>query len=341
MIECQNGVPISESAASLPGHSGEKLASFSPSPRLRHALLALREALHQELGEGAIGKRHWLLLEGPGGTPSESLEVSKVLDELRQRFQGVLGPAGSTPQQGAPDLESFLREKMRQMGFDDVSTGPLLPELQREALRGLGVGLGSQMAQLLGKLAGWHGDARSHQPPKQPAETKGGQQPARILKLEVGPRIATGKASALELRSELARARRNLSLSLGWDIVGLHLALCKDLPDARWRLTLRNEEIAQGANLTELLSRFEPTLREHAAELLTFAEFDAMARAPGCRPVVKELRAQGLEKATLWTLFRRRLSQGLDLRDPLTLFERILEASVVSVEPEHLIEALS
>lgn len=340
MVEYQEGVPIAESLALLPGHAESEPAPFTPSPRLRQALLTLRETLHRELGERAAGKRHWLLLEGAGG-PAESLEVGKVLEELRQRFQDLQGVSGgSATNQSPPDLESYLREKMRQMGFEELAPGPLLPELQREALRGLGVGLGSQMAQLLGRLAGWHGEAKLSPSAKPQRETKSDHPSARILRLEVGPRIATSKAAALHLRSELTRARRSLSSRLGWEISGLHLALAKECPDSRWRLFLRGEELSQGDGLHDLLAQFEPILKEHAAELLTFEEFDKMSRQPGCRATVRELRAQGLEKAVLWTLFRRRLAQGADLRDPLTLFERILEASVVSLDPEHLFESL-
>ncbi len=341
MVEYQEGVPIAESLALLPGQPDSGPAPFTPSPRLRQALVTLRERLHQELGEQAAGKRHWLLLEGSGGRPAESLEVGKVLEELRQRFQELQSVTGGpAANQSPPDLESYLREKMRQMGFEELAPGPLLPELQREALRGLGVGLGSQMAQLLGRLAGWHADAKLQASGKPQREPKSAQPSARILRLEVGPRIATSKAAALHLRGELTKARRDISSHLGWEISGLHLALAKECPDSRWRLFLRAEMIAEGNGLQELLARFEPALKEHAANLLTFEEFDAITRQPGCRATVRELRSQGLEKAILWTLFRRRLAQGADLRDPLTLFERILEASVVSLDSEHLFESL-
>lgn len=332
MVEQQDGVPLAESLALLPGED-----PFTPSPRLRQALENLRKLLHEELGERAAGKRHWLLLEGAGGTPVQSLEVGKVLEELRLRFAD-LQHQPAEPAQAA--LESYLREKMRQLGFEDLPLGPLLPELQREALRGLGVGLGSQIAQLLGKQAGWHGEAKSASPDQLSKQLKASAPIARLLRLELSPRIAASKTDALQLRSELARARKNLSQFLGWEISALHLVLAKEYPGTTWRLVLRGAEIASGEGIPDLLERFETTLLQHASELLTFAEFDAMSRQPSCRAVVKELRCLGLERATLWTLFRQRLAHGGDLCEPSLLFERLLEASIISLDPEHLLESL-
>lgn len=333
MVEQQDGVPLAESLALLPGED-----PFTPSARLRQALENLRGLLHEELGERAAGKRHWLLLEGAGGTPVQSLEVSRVLEELRLRFAELQHQTDTEPAQAA--LENYLREKMRQLGFDDLPLGPLLPELQREALRGLGVGLGSQIAQLLGKQAGWHGEAKSPPPNQLAKPSKAATPLARVLRLELSPRIATSKTEALQLRSELARLRKNLSQFLGWEISALHLVLAKEYSGLTWTLLLRGVEIATGEGIPALLEQFETALLQHACELLTFAEFDAMSRQPSCRAVVKELCSQGLERATLWMLFRQRLAHGGDLREPSLLFERLLEASVTSLDPEHLLESL-
>lgn len=328
-----------ESKGEGPGQGEEQsLASALPSPQLREALLGLRDALRQEFGDKVAGKRHWLLLDGGASPDASSMEVSKVLEELRQRFQELRTAGGESGEDR--DIEAFLRDKMRQMGFDDLGSAPLLPELQREALRGLGVGIGSQMAQLLGRLAGWHGEAKLASSPKTGKNSKPPEPPPRLIRLEVGPRIATDKASALRLRAELTKARRSLGQRLGWELSGLHIGLDKEFDGSQWRMLLRSEEVASGENLQELVSVFEEVLYEHAAELLTFADFDLMARQPGCKPVIRELRSQGLEKAALWTIFRKMLSQGRDLRDPLSLFERILEGSVISSSVEHLLDYL-
>ncbi len=323
----------------VPGQGeAQSLVSASPSPQLRDALLGLRDALRHEFGDKVAGKRHWLLLDGGASPEPSSMEVGKVLQELRQRFQELRNEPGDAADDR--DLEVFLRDKMRQMGFDELGSAPLLPELQREALRGLGVGIGSQMAQLLGRLAGWHGEAKGASSPKPGRGAKSPDLPTRLIRLEVGPRIAADKASALRLRAELTKARRSLGQRLGWELSGLHIALAKEYDGSQWRMLLRAEEIASGDNLQELIGVFEETLYEHAADLLTFADFDQMARQPGCKPVVRELRSQGLEKAALWTIFRKLLSQGKDLRDPLSLFERILEGSVISPSVEHLLDYL-
>jgi hypothetical protein len=307
----------------------------APSPELRAAILALREALRQELGKASPSRQFWLLLDtGPAASAEPSpLQVSRVLEELRQRFQELRGPEVAA----APDFEGFLREKMRALGFDDLGTAPLLPDLQREALRGLGVGLGSQMAQLLGKMAGWHGESKAGK--GKPQEEKTAPPAIKLLRLELSPSLANDKAATTVLRQELLKCRKRLTHKLGWEISGLQLAVSKEMSPPAWRLLLRAEPMATGATLPELVEKLEGLLLAKASQLLTFADFEGLLRQPGCKAAVKELRSLGLEKAALWSVFRRLLAEGGHLRDPLTLLERLLEAALCDQDPGFLTRA--
>jgi flagellar biosynthesis component FlhA len=261
------------------------------------------------------------------------LEVGRVLEEFRLRFQ-ELRPGGEE----VPDFEAFVREKMRALGFEELGSAPLLPELQREALRGLGVGLGSQMAQLLGRMAGWHSEARA---PKSKPETK--SKPAtsvKLLRLELGSVLAADKTATAGLRMELGRVRRKLSQRLGWELSGVQLASCKELEPRRWRLLLRGEETATGEGLEAVGATLEAVLSQRAEALLPFSDFATMLKQPGCKLVVKELRRFGLEKAMLWTLCRRVVAAGGHMREPLTVLERILEAATTSQELPFLVQAV-
>lgn len=307
-----------------------------PSERLREAIMNLCQALREEVD--SEGRQVWLLLDTAGvcpvgaATPSP-LEVSRVLEELRLRFQDLR----PTSEGGPPDFEGFLREKMRFLGFDDPGSAPLLPELQREALRGLGVGIGSQMAQLLGRLAGWHGETKTAKPKTPEDRASAG---VRLLRLELGPGLAADKTAAAGLRHELGKVRRRASQRLGWEISGVQLAANKELEDFGWRLLLRGTEAASGQGFDGLASEIEVILGQRAEALFPFAEFESMLRQPGCKLVVKELRSLGLEKAMLWTVCRRVVASGGHMREPLTVLERILEASTTSQQLPFLVQAV-
>lgn len=312
-----------------------------PSPLLREALLNLCQALNQELGASASGQPLWLLLDVGAGlderaqAPS-SLEVRRVLEEFRQRFQ-QLREAGPDAAESPPDFESFLKEKMRSLGFDEVSSGPMLPELQREALRGLGVGLGSQMAQMVGRMAGWHGEIRPPRPHgEREVKTKA---PVRLLRLELSTALAADKAGTNLLRQELSKVRRRLSGQMGWEMSGAGVSVDKELAPGRWRLYLRGELADEGEGFPALTQGVERLLGDRADALFTFSDFETMLREPGCKLVAKELRSLGLEKAVVWTIFRRVLAAGGHLREPLTLLERVLEASISSQQIPHLVQA--
>lgn len=315
-----------------------------PSKALRRAIVSLCEALREEFGSQVYGQQLWLLLDtgaadrpemtaaSPLETPSP-LEVGRVLEELRLRFQD-LRPAADD----VPDFEAFLRERMRSLGFDDLGTAPLLPELQREALRGLGVGIGSQMAQMLGRLAGWHSDARA--PKSKSEEELKVASRARLLRLELSGDLAGDRAATAALRVELGKVRRRVSQRLGWELSGVQLAASKELEAGTWRLLLRGEEAASGHGWESIGPTLEAVLDQRAEALLPFAEFDAMLRQPGCKLVVRELRTLGLEKALLWKVCRRAIAAGGHLREPLTALERILEASITSQELPFLVQAV-
>lgn len=308
-----------------------------PSPRLREAIITLCQILREEVD--AQGHQIWLLLDtgsasarpAPGAEPSP-LEVSRVLDELRLRFQ-ELRPIGEG---GRPDFEAFLRERMRSLGFEELGASPLLPELQREALRGLGVGIGSQLAQMLGRMAGWHGEAKVARPKVPETRTVG----LRLLRLELGSGLASDKAATATLRHELGKVRRRTSQRLGWELSGVQLAANRELEDSTWRLLLRGVEAASGSGLDGLACEIEVILGQRAEALFPFAEFEAMLRQPGCKLVVKELRSLGLEKAMLWTVCRRVVAAGGHMREPLTVLERILEASTTSQQLPFLVQAV-
>ncbi len=329
-----------------PDPQGSLPLNGPPSPQLREALLNLCQALHQELGAAAPGQPLWLLLDvgaglkeapTPGGEPQAGpspLEVQKVLEEFRERFQ-ELRQAGPDGAQAPPDFENFLRQKMRELGFDDVSSAPMLPELQREALRGLGVGLGSQMAQMVGRMAGWHGEAR---PPRNPAE-KEPKAPVRLLRLDLSPTLAADRHGTLVLRQDLSKARRRLSQHLGWELSGAGVAVDKTLAPSAWRLFLRGEPVEEGFGYPALTRSVETLLTERADALFTFSDFATMLRQPGCKLVAKELSSLGLEKAVVWTIFRHVLAAGGHLREPLTTLERILEASITTQQVPHLVQA--
>lgn len=315
----------------------ERLAT-PPSDRLREAILTLCQVLREE--GGSEGRQVWLLLDtgtaappvAESATPSP-LEVGRVLDELRLRFQDLRPSLEGNP----PDFEAFLREKMRSLGFDDLGTAPLLPELQREALRGLGVGLGSQMAQLLGRLAGWHGESKVARP--KPAENRINPG-VRLLRLELGTGLAADKAATAGLRHELGKVRRRVSARLGWELSGVQLAVCKEIDAGAWRLLLRGVEAASGHGAEGLAEQVEVIVGQRAEALFPFAEFETMLRQPGCKLVVKELRSLGLEKAMLWTVCRRVVAAGGHMREPLTVLERILEASTTSQQLPFLVQAV-
>ena len=301
-----------DSSGAEPGRATRVDLGQAPSPALKQALLALREALREE-PIGASAQRLWLLLDTAPAQESVAgpLEVGRVLDELRRKFQDLRRDEATEP---PPDFEAFLREKMRSLGFDDLGTAPLLPDLQREALRGLGVGLGSQMAQLLGRLAGWHGENKA---PKAKTDEESARGPAgvKLLRLELSPELATDKAWTSALRQEVGRVRKKISQRVGWEISGFQLAANRELESDGWRVLLRGEPIAVGRGKVELLESLEPMVGERAEALFPFAEFEAMMRQPGCKLVVKELRALGLEKAALWTVCRKALAGGGHLRE--------------------------
>jgi hypothetical protein len=304
-----------------------------PSAKLRDAILSLCQALREEVDPDGNGQQLWLLLDtGATGPNPSPLEVSRVLDELSRRFQEL------QPNTSVPDFEAFLREKMLSLGFDDLGTAPLLPDLQREALRGLGVGIGSQMAQLLGRLAGWHKDPN---PPK--AKEEEASRPStgiKLLRLELGTALASDRAFTASLRVDIGKTRRMVSQRLGWEVTGIGLAVSKDLPPGSWRLLLRGEQVAAGSEPDSLVNSVEQMLLQRADALFPFAEFDFMLRQPGCKLVVKELRNLGLEKAMVWTICRRVLAAGGHLREPLTVLERILEASTTSHDLAFLVQSV-
>lgn len=295
-------------------------------------------ALRQELGASADpGRPIWLLLDSteattaPASGPSP-LEVKRVLLELQTRFleRQHASPAGTEP-----DLEAFLREKLRSLGLEDLGTQPLLPELHREVLRGLGVGLGSQMSQLLGRQVGWHGDPKASPPPA-PPESPGGP---RLVRLELGVDLIRDRAATQQLRHDLQRLRRRLSHKLGWAVSAFLVVPCKEIGHHEWRLSVRNQTVAQGHGLPALAEQLESRLEERAGELLTFTDFETLLRQPGCKLVVRELRSMGLEKAALWAICRQAVGAGGDLREPLTVLERILLASLQSREVSCLVQA--
>lgn len=309
----------------------------TPSPRLKEALTELSQALREQLGEEATGQAPWLLL-ALDKTPAKDLpspfEVGRVLEEMRHRFLD-LKLSDESPER--PDIEAFLREKMRTLGFDELGSAPLLPELQREALRGLGVGIGSQMAQLLGRMAGWHGESKPSKSKTEPeSKTKRG---VRLLRLELGSELAADKPGTALLRQSLSQTRRKLSSEFGWELGALVLGVSKELDPHAWRLLLRGEEAVTGDGLEGLPSKLEAVIGQRAEALLSFMDFEAMLAQPGCKLVAKELRAQGLEKSMLWTIFRRVVASGGHLREPLTVLERILEASATSHQLPFLVQA--
>ena len=328
----------SDDPDAIPSYEARRRLARPPSDRLREAIVTLCQVLQEELGDG--GRQVWLLLDTGAAArpPAESatpspLEVGRVLEELRLRFQDLR----PSPEGSPPDFEAFLREKMRSLGFDDLGTAPLLPELQREALRGLGVGLGSQMAQLLGRLAGWHGESKAARPRSRENRANPG---VRLLRLELGAGLAADKATTAGLRHELGKVRRRVSQRLGWELGGVQLAVSKEVDDQGWRLLLRGVEAASGNGGQGLAEQVEVILGQRAEALLPFAEFEAMLRQPGCKLVVKELRSLGLEKAMLWTVCRRVVAAGGHMREPLTVLERILEASTTSQQLPFLVQAV-
>lgn len=313
--------------------------SSPPSARLKEALTTLSRVLQEEMGESIQGGRYWLLLDvaQPGASPQlapSPLQVSRVLEEIGQRFLQLQSGEQAAEQ---PNIERFLREKMRALGFEELGSAPLLPELQREALRGLGVGIGSQMAQLLGRMAGWHGEAKAG---KEKSSPRGkASRGVKLLRLELGADLAADKNAATQLRADLHQTRRRLSLELGWELGGLTLSANKELAGDTWRLSLRGDEVATGAGFEGIASAVESLLRQRADALLSFVDFEAILGQPGCKLVAKELRAQGLEKSMLWTVFRRVVASGGHLREPLTVLERILEASATSHQLPFLVQA--
>ena len=118
------------------------------------------------------------------------------------------------------------------------------------------------------------------------------------------------------------------------------MAANKELDGCCWRLLLRGDEAASGQGAAGLSESLEVLLGERAEALFPFADFEAMLRQPGCKLVVKELRSVGLEKAVLWTVCRRVLAAGGHLREPLTVLERILEASITSQQLPFLVQAV-
>jgi hypothetical protein len=322
---------------SVPEIVGGLAIERPPSQRLRAAIALLAEALRDELGHDAEGQQLWLLLDTAAvntalETPSP-LQVSRVLDEMRQRFLELR----ASEQTAVPDFEAFLREKMGSLGFDDLGNAPLLPELQREALRGLGVGLGSQMAQMLGRLAGWHGEAKPPKTKEDEAKTSAG---VKLLRLELAVGLASDRAATTALRHELSKIRRRLSQRLGWELGAIAMAANKELEPTSWRLLLRGEPAVAGQGFEGLPQRLEAVIEQRAEALFPFSEFEAMLREPGCKLVVKELRSLGLEKAVLWTVCRRVVAAGGHLREPLTVLERILEASTTSHQLPFLVQSV-
>ncbi len=260
------------------------------------------------------------------------MEVGRVLDELRARFQ-VLQNSNTDPDSVSP--EDFLRQKLSLLGLSDLPEGPLLPDLQREMLRGVGVGLGSQLAHLLGRLAGWHGEVQT----EASARSAGLKKPTspKLIRVEFGTDFVDKPSLSDELRREVAKVRRQLSRRLGWMISGTRLAANSGLERGGWKALVRGVEVASGDSTLFFGADLSEALRRHCAALYTFAEFDKLARRPDLKAVLHELHSLGFEKAGLWVHCRNVLGAGGHLRDPLTFFELMLEASVESREAEYLV----
>lgn len=254
-----------------------------------------------------------------------------MLDELRAKFQEL---QHSNTDSDSVTPEDFLRQKLRLLGIDDLPDSPLLPDLQREMLRGVGVGLGSQLAHLLGRLAGWHGEMQGEGTGRG-ARSKKAPAP-KLIRVEFGS--DPGDHSVIDaLRQDVAKVRRHLSRQVGWLISGVALAPNSALGHGRWKATLRGTEVASGLSPSTFGEELSEALQHHFSALYTFADFDTLTRRQELAAVFKELHSLGFEKATLWVLCRQVLAMGGHLRDPLTFFELMLEASIESRESENLV----